>query len=75
MARPGLQQALSEKKLGQSHSHFFRFGELCSHLGAPTFPEAFASVTHPSETEDSNAFSEPARVRPVPSLPEVTSFT
>lgn len=42
---------------------------------APTFPEAFASVTHPSGNEDSNAFSEPARVRPVPSLPEVTSCT
>lgn len=61
--------------LGQSYSRFFRFGEFCGHLGAPTFPEAFASMTHPSGNEGSNAFSEPARVRPVPSLPEVTSCT
>lgn len=63
------------KMLGQSYSRFFRFGEFCDHLGAPTFPEAFASMTHPSGNEGSNAFSEPARVRPVPSLPEVTSCT
>lgn len=63
------------KMLGQSYSLFFRFGEFCGHLGAPTFPEAFASMTHPSGNESSNAFSEPARVRPVPSLPEVTSCT
>lgn len=76
MARPGLHPAGTVgKKLSQSNRHFFRFGELCGPLGAPAFPEAFASMTHPSGNEDSNAFSEPARVRPVPSLPEVTSCT
>lgn len=63
------------RKLGQSHSHFFRFGELRGHLSVPTFPEAFASMMHPSGSEGNNAFLEPVRVRPVPSLPEVTSCT
>lgn len=63
------------RKLGQSHSHFFRFRELRVYLRVPTFSEAFASLMHPSGSEGNNAFLEPVRVRPVPSLPEVTSCT